>query len=86
MRFLADLSDDDVKWLEEQAAQQGTSRAAILREAVSSYRAAQSMQGVERFFGLWAQHGSSVDGLAYERRARGEWDRDWESAEGAPQP
>ena len=79
MRFLADISDDDIKWLDEHAAMQGKSRAALLREAVSAYRAEQSKQGIERFFGLWAKHGSDVDGLDYERRMRGEWDREWDS-------
>ena len=72
MRFLADLSEDDVKWLDEQASAQGKSRAAILREAVRTFRAEQSKQGIERFFGLWARHGSAVDGLDYERAARRE--------------
>lgn len=75
MRFLADIPDEDIKWLDEQAGAQGKSRAAILREAVWAYRAEHSKQGIERFFGLWARHGSAEDGLAFERRARGEWDR-----------
>ncbi|MBT2188093.1 ribbon-helix-helix protein, CopG family [Sphingobium nicotianae] len=78
MRFLADLSDEDVKWLDARAAEEGKSRAAVLREAVGAYRAEQAKQGIERYFGLWARHGSSIDGLDYERRMRGEWDRDWD--------
>lgn len=76
MRFLADLSDDDMKWLDARAAEEGKSRAAVLREAVGAYRAAQSKQGIERYFGLWSKTGSTIDGLDYERRVRGEWDRD----------
>ena len=78
MRFLADLSDDDMKWLDARAAEEGKSRAAVLREAVSAYRADQSKQGIERYFGLWSRNGSTIDGLDYERRMRGEWDRDWD--------
>ena len=37
-RILADLPDDDIKWLDRLAEEQGKSRAAILREAVSAYR------------------------------------------------
>ncbi len=70
MRFLADLSDEDVKWLDEHAQALGKSRASILREAVASYRADHSQQGLDRFLGLWERHGSSVDGLDYERRLR----------------
>lgn len=83
MRFLADLSDEDVKWLDALAAEQGKSRAAVLREAVSSYRTEQSKQGIERFFGLWARHGSAVDGLDYERGMRGDWGRDWDAQDDA---
>ena len=52
MRLLADLAEDDVKWLDARAAELGLSRAA--------------------FLGLWGRQGSAVDGLAYERRLRGE--------------
>ena len=38
-RILADLPDEDIKWLDALAAEQGKSRASILREAVSAYRA-----------------------------------------------
>ena len=40
----------------------------------------QSKQGIERYFGLWSANGSTVDGLDYQRRMRGEWDRDWDDA------
>lgn len=80
MRFLVDISDDDLRWLDEFSAEQGKSRAALLREAVSAFRAEQSKQGIERYFGLWSAHGSRVDGLDYQRRARGEWGRDWQES------
>ena len=38
-RILADLPDEDIKWLDQLAAEQGKSRAAVLREAVEAYRA-----------------------------------------------
>ena len=38
-RILADLPDDDIKWLDARAAVQGKSRASVLREAVSAYKA-----------------------------------------------
>ena len=37
-RILADLPDDDIKWLDRLAEEQGKSRAAVLREAVDWYR------------------------------------------------
>jgi len=37
-RILADLPDDDIKWLDARAAGQGTSRASMLREVIAWYR------------------------------------------------
>ena len=72
MRFLADIPDDDVKWLDRLAAETGKSRAALLREAVSLFRHASGKEGIEQFFGLWA---STEDGVAFQRRVRRNWDR-----------
>ena len=55
MRILADLSDDDIAWLDERAAQLGTSRAQLLREAVIAYRAQAKREGIESFFGIWRE-------------------------------
>lgn len=83
MRFLADIPDDDVKWLDQTAAEQGRSRAAVLRDAVSAHRNRSDKAEMERFFGLWERHGSTVDGLAYERALRSDWDnRDAQPANG----
>ena len=51
MRFLADIPDEDVKWLDRVAREQGRSRAAILREAVAAYRAEAPDNWIERGFG-----------------------------------
>jgi hypothetical protein len=72
-RILADLPDEDIKWLDQRAAGQGKSRAAVLREAVEAYRAESRKEGFEKYFGLWERHGSTVDGLDYERQLRDEW-------------
>lgn len=80
MRILADLPDDDIAWLEQRARESGKSRAAVLREAVSSYRAERQKDGIERYFGLWARHGFKEDGVDYQRRMRAEWTRDWDPA------
>ncbi len=73
MRFLADIPDEDVAWLDELAREQGKSRAAVVRDAVSAYRHREDKAGIEKYFGLWERHGSKVDGLAYERALRDEW-------------
>ena len=72
-RILADLPDEDIKWLDQLASEQGKSRAAVLREAVEAYRAESQTEGFEKYFGLWERHGSTVDGLEYERQLRDEW-------------
>ena len=74
-RFLVDVPEEDVARLDAMARAEGKSRAAVLREAVASYIAAESKQGFEKYFGLWERHGSTVDGLDYERQLRGEWPR-----------
>ena len=77
-RILADLPEDDIKWLDQRAAEDGKSRASVLREAVQAYRAEVSEDWLEAGFGLWARHGISVDPLEYDRKRRAEWTRPWD--------
>lgn len=77
-RILADLPDDDLKWLDQLAAEQGKSRAAILREAVQAYRSETPKDWLEAGFGLWARHGISMDPHEYDRQRRAEWTRPWD--------
>ena len=72
-RFLVDVPADDIRKLDEIAKREGKSRAAVLREAVSNYLEVCGKEGFEKYFGLWERHGSTVDGLDYERELRGEW-------------
>jgi hypothetical protein len=72
-RFLVDVPADDVRKLDEIAKREGKSRAAVLREAVSNYLEVCGKEGFEKYFGLWERHGSTVDGLEYERHLRDEW-------------
>jgi len=58
-RILADLPAEDLRWLDQLAARRGKSRAAMLREAVASYREAAREAGVERYFGIWRERGES---------------------------
>ena len=73
MRILIDLPDEDIAWLDARARETSKSRAALVREAVSAYRQRDEKVGFEKYFGLWARCGSTVDGLAYERALRDEW-------------
>lgn len=80
-RILADLPDDDIKWLDRLAEQQGKSRAAVLREAVASYRAQPAdddLGWLEAGFGLWARNGIAYDPREYDRKRRAEWTRPWD--------
>jgi Ribbon-helix-helix protein, copG family len=81
-RILADLPDDDIEWLDAKAAEEGRSRAAVVREAVSNYRAQAPKSGnkdwLEAGFGLWAREGITVDPHEYERFRRAEWTRYWD--------
>ena len=71
MRFLADIPDADVEWLDSLAAEQGVSRAELVRRAVAAYRADPSGDAIDNAFGIWRTRGDIGDGLRYQRRLRG---------------
>lgn len=81
-RILADLPDEDIKWLDVKAAEEGRSRASLMREAVSSYRAQTPARGdkdwLEAGFGLLAREGIAFDPHEYDRLRRAEWTRYWD--------
>ena len=77
-RILADLPDEDIKWLDQLAAEQGKSRAAVLREAVAAYRPQGPLDWIEAGFGAWARHGVAIDPRDYDRQRRAEWTRPWD--------
>ncbi len=84
-RILADLPDEDIKWLDQLAAEQGKSRAAVLREAVEGYKA-QSQIGRKDWldigFGAWKDRTDIGDSVEWQRRERASstryWDDDYE--------
>ncbi|MEY4160644.1 MAG: hypothetical protein RLZZ136_1265 [Pseudomonadota bacterium] len=73
MRILADLPDADIAWLDNHAAEQGKSRAAVMREAISAYRS-QHRDWLEQGFGLWTRYGAGADGATCEADMRKDWD------------
>lgn len=77
-RILADLADDDIRWLDQLAAEQGKSRAAVLREAVAAYRAGAPKDWLEAGFGLWRRHADIGDPVDAQRRERASWTRPWD--------
>lgn len=80
-RILADLPEEEIKRLDQLAAEQGKSRAAVLRDAVAAYRppsADSDMSWLDAGFGLWARHGVQYDANEYDRKRRAEWTRYWD--------
>lgn len=73
-RILADLPEDDVKWLDAQAAEQGKSRAQLLREAVAGYRAEGSKDWISKGRGYWKDRLDIGDSVTYQRAIRADRD------------
>ena len=77
--FRTDLSEEDVAWLDAQAAELGTSRAQLLRDAVAAFRADVAKEGIEAYFGIWRDRGTKHDSVDWQRRERASWTRPWDS-------
>ena len=77
-RILADLPDDDIRWMDRIAKEQGKSRAAVLREAVSAYRADGPQDWIDRGFGAWKDRDDIGDSVEWQRRERASWTRPWD--------
>ena len=77
-RILADLPDEDVKWLDRLAEEQGKSRAAVLREAVNAFRHENAKGGIERYFGIWKDRDAIGDAVEWQRRERAAATRPWD--------
>ncbi len=81
-RILADLPEDDLKWLDTSAAEQGRSRASLVREAVSSYRAQSAANSdlawLDQAFGIWKDRTDIGDAVEWQRRERASWTRPWD--------
>lgn len=77
-RILADLPDDDIKWLDQRAAEQGKSRASVLRDAVAAYRAEAPLDWLEAGFGAWKDRDDIGDSVEWQRRERASWTRPWD--------
>ncbi|AMG74483.1 ribbon-helix-helix domain-containing protein [Sphingopyxis granuli] len=77
-RILADLPDEDIKWLDQLAVEQGKSRAAILREAVAAYRPQTPLDWIEAGFGAWKDRTDIGDAVEWQRRERAGSTRPWD--------
>lgn len=80
MRTLIDLPEEDMKWLDRKAAERGKSRAALVREAVSTYRAEEANKGgIEQYYGIWKDRADIGDAVEWQRRLRAESTRPWDA-------
>ena len=70
MRTLVDIPDDDIEWLDRKATEEGKSRAAVLREAVTAYRAEASKDWIARGAGYWKHRQDIGDAVEYQRAMR----------------
>lgn len=78
MRTIVDIPEDDIRWLDQKAAETGKSRTAIVREAVETYRAEASQSGLRQGFGLWKDRTDIGDSVDWQRRERASWTRPWD--------
>ncbi len=81
-RILADLPDDDIKWLDSLAEQQGKSRASVLRDAVAAYKAEAAadddLAWLNDGFGAWKHRTDIGDAVEWQRRERAASTRPWD--------
>jgi hypothetical protein len=86
MRTLVDIPEEDISWLDARARAEGKSRAAVVREAVSSFRAEQAKpvdkSWIDEGAGYWRDRTDMVDAVGYQRALR--HDRQFVPAEHDP--
>lgn len=75
MRALVDIPDGDLKALNDLSKIKQTSRASLIRQAVSQYLKKQRSGEEIGGFGLWKGCGDAEDGMTYQNRMRQEWER-----------
>jgi hypothetical protein len=82
MRTLIDIPEEDLAKIKKITAEQGISRAEYVRRALKTSLGSEPQSDISQYFGLWAKTRAAEempeDGLAYEQRVRGEWDREWD--------
>jgi hypothetical protein len=71
MRTLVDIPDSQLKELTQIGQKRRISRAAVIREAITSYIGKKPSGKKPTAFGLWGNR--KVDGLEYQNKLRSEW-------------
>ena len=73
MRTIVEIPDEVVQALDRVCVHEKRSRAALIREAVSSYLSRNSPDPSDSgAFGIWKHR--NVDGVKYQRQLRNEWE------------
>jgi metal-responsive CopG/Arc/MetJ family transcriptional regulator len=72
MRTLVDIPEDELEELNLLSRSRKVSRAELIRQAVAGFLA-ENRAGLEDSFGIWSKRG--VDGVEYQEKLRGEWER-----------
>ncbi|WP_375286626.1 ribbon-helix-helix protein, CopG family [Sphingomonas sp.] len=74
MRTLVDIPEDDISWLDARARSEGKSRAAVVREAVSTFRAERSdpadTSWIDEGAGYWSDRTDIGDSVEYQHAIR----------------
>ena len=74
MRTIIELPDSQIAALRELELRKKVSRAELIRQAVAQYVGRYA--GTEDAFGAWkSTRRAPVDGLAVQKKLRGEWER-----------
>ena len=71
MRTLVDIPEPQLRELTRLSKRKKVSRAAVIREAVSSYLKRNRPAAADEAFGLWRD--LKVDSVEYQRKLRDEW-------------
>ena len=72
MRTVIDVPDKLIESLDQLGGAAQTSRAALIREAITDFLRRKSVPQAEAAFGLW--RGKKKDGVRYQSELRGEWE------------
>jgi metal-responsive CopG/Arc/MetJ family transcriptional regulator len=71
MRTLVDLTDAQLRALDELSKKDQRSRAVLIRQAIDDYLRKRRHEEEGEAFGLWGYR--KADGLAYQKKVRSEW-------------
>lgn len=87
MRTIVDLPEEQIKSLDSLGKKKKLSRAALVRQAVERYinEEGQTAKGdLDKYFGVFKDESAifdGLDGLAWQRKTRAEWDERDEAVE-----